>query len=483
MRQPALSRERVLATVVTLLERTLIRVGNDEYARANRSFGLTTLENRHVRVRGARVSFRFRAKSGVQQFVELEDAALARSVKRCQDLPGQILFQYLDLTGARQSVGSADVNAYVRASTGQDFTAKDFRTWAGTVLAASALGRVTIEASVTARKRQVAAVVASVATRLGNTPAVCRRCYIHPGVVDAFMDGKVVDWRRPSAPGVADERRRGLGAGVPAAIVPRVVVGDVRGFRAGCTRSAIFSGRRRLPHQSSAGAPQLNRAGQARRLQMTIARRLRTRGTEHRNLATRRIRRWGLGADVCRRAASRCGEADTGHGRRTGAARPCGVCPVTAATTRDRTTTAREALSGPRGIHVQETVAIDRPRAVVYSFWRQLSNLPRFMSHLARVDLLDGGRSHWVAAGPLGHQVEWDAEIINEVDGYLLAWQSLPGADVDSAGSVRFRDLPNEATELTVRLQYQPPAGRLGAWAAWMAGRSPRVRFVTTCAL
>jgi uncharacterized membrane protein len=109
----------------------------------------------------------------------------------------------------------------------------------------------------------------------------------------------------------------------------------------------------------------------------------------------------------------------------------------------------------------------------VYSFWRQLSNLPRFMSHLARVDLLGGGRSHWVAAGPLGHQVEWDAEIINEVDGYLLAWQSLPGADVDSAGSVRFRDLPNEGTELTVRLQYQPPAGRLGAWAAWMAGEEP----------
>ena len=193
LRQPALSRERVLATVVTLLERTLIRVGNDEYARANRSFGLTTLENRHVRVRGAHVSFRFRAKSGVQQVVELEDAALARSVKRIQDLPGQILFQYLDLTGARQSVGSADVNAYVRASTGQDFTAKDFRTWAGTVLAACALGRLEIEASVAARKRQVAAVVASVATRLGNTPAVCRRCYIHPGIIDAFMDGKVVD--------------------------------------------------------------------------------------------------------------------------------------------------------------------------------------------------------------------------------------------------------------------------------------------------
>jgi DNA topoisomerase-1 len=193
LRQPALSRERVLATVVTLLERTLIRVGNDEYARANRSFGLTTLQDRHVRVRGARVSFRFRAKSGVQQVVELEDAALARSVKRCQDLPGQVLFQYLDANGARQSVGSADVNAYVRTSTGQDFTAKDFRTWAGTVLAACALGRLERAASVSARKRQVADVVAGVASRLGNTPAVCRRCYIHPGIVGAYMEGKVVD--------------------------------------------------------------------------------------------------------------------------------------------------------------------------------------------------------------------------------------------------------------------------------------------------
>jgi uncharacterized membrane protein len=150
-----------------------------------------------------------------------------------------------------------------------------------------------------------------------------------------------------------------------------------------------------------------------------------------------------------------------------------GYCPVTAATTRDRGRTAREALAGPRGIHVQETIAIDRPRHVVYGFWRQLSNLPRFMSHLERVDLLGNGRSHWVASGPLGRPVEWDAEIINEVEGYLLAWQSLPGADVDSAGSVRFRDLQSGGTELTVHLQYQPPAGKLGAWAAWMTGEEP----------
>ena len=192
-RQPPLSRQRVLATVVALLERTLIRVGNDEYVRANGSFGLTTLETRHVRVRGARVRFSFRAKSGVAHVVEIEDKGLARSVRRCQELRGQLLFEYLDDTGTRQSVDSADVNAYVREATGQDFTAKDFRTWAGTVLAASALARATPASSATRRKRQVIEVVAGVAARLGNTPAVCRRCYIHPGVVEAFMEGVAME--------------------------------------------------------------------------------------------------------------------------------------------------------------------------------------------------------------------------------------------------------------------------------------------------
>ena len=189
-------------------------------------FGLTTLENRHVRVRGARVHFKFRAKSGVLQVVELEDAALARSVKRCQELPGQELFQYLDPGGVRQSVDSSDVNAYVRVATGQDFTAKDFRTWAGTVLAACALGRLEPASSDTARKRQVAEVVAGVASRLGNTPAVCRRCYIHPGVVDAYMAGKVVD--RGSAR-LRESRMSAEEAAVLAfitAIVAQLVVGN-----------------------------------------------------------------------------------------------------------------------------------------------------------------------------------------------------------------------------------------------------------------
>ena len=139
LRRAPLSRERVLATVVALLERTLIRVGNDEYARTNGSFGLTTLLDRHVDVRGRRVRFRFRAKSGVMQKIDLEDALLARSVQRCQDLPGQTLFQYVDETGAQRTISSTDVNAYIREVAGEDFTAKDFRTWSGTVLAACAL--------------------------------------------------------------------------------------------------------------------------------------------------------------------------------------------------------------------------------------------------------------------------------------------------------------------------------------------------------
>jgi uncharacterized membrane protein len=148
-----------------------------------------------------------------------------------------------------------------------------------------------------------------------------------------------------------------------------------------------------------------------------------------------------------------------------------GYCPVTAAT--GSRSDAASQLSGPRGVHVRETITVNRPRAEVYRFWRQLSNLPQFMTHLERVDELDAGRSHWVATGPFGRQVEWDAEIIHEVEGSLLAWQSLPGSEVVSAGSVRFRDLPGGATEILVHLQYQPPAGRVGAWAASVAGADP----------
>jgi DNA topoisomerase I len=192
LRRTPLSRERVLATVVALLERTLIRVGNDEYARTNGSFGLTTLRDRHVDVRGRRVRFTFRAKSGVMQQIDLHDALLARSVQRCQDLPGQTLFQYVDEAGARRSISSTDVNDYLRDVAGQEFTAKDFRTWSGTVLAASALSAEIELASATARKRFVSEAVGQVAGRLGNTKAVCRRCYIHPAVIDAFLEGDTI---------------------------------------------------------------------------------------------------------------------------------------------------------------------------------------------------------------------------------------------------------------------------------------------------
>ena len=186
---PALTKSKVLAAVVYLLEKTLIRVGNVEYARANGSFGLTTLKDGHVRIRGAALRFEFRGKSGVRQALTLADARLARIVKRCQDLPGQELFQYIEEDGARRVVTSADVNAYVREATGSAFTAKDFRTWAGTLLAAVALRDEPPNVSERSQKSAVLRAVARVAAQLGNTPGVCRSCYIHPAVLDRYADG------------------------------------------------------------------------------------------------------------------------------------------------------------------------------------------------------------------------------------------------------------------------------------------------------
>ncbi|MEO7189798.1 MAG: DNA topoisomerase IB [Vicinamibacterales bacterium] len=193
LQKPALSRARVLATVVRLLETTLIRVGNDEYARTNGSYGLTTLEDRHVDVVGKRIVFSFRAKSGVKQRIDLEDPELARSVRRCRDLPGQRLFQYLDEEGRRQCIESGDVNAYLREVAAQDFTAKDFRTWAATVLAACALRQFAEETTVRGRKKAVVQAIDTVASKLGNTRAVCRKAYVHPAVLDAFMTGSTVE--------------------------------------------------------------------------------------------------------------------------------------------------------------------------------------------------------------------------------------------------------------------------------------------------
>jgi DNA topoisomerase I len=189
--RPGMSREKVLALVVRLLEITLIRVGNEEYARENASFGLTTLRRRHVAVSGGALIFRFRGKSGKEHAFGIRDRRLSRIVKRCQELPGQELFRYVDDRGRKRAVGSADVNAYLRAVSGRDFTAKDFRTWAGTVRAAYALNALEPFTSARQAKRSLARAVESVAARLGNTPAICRRCYIHPVVVEAYLDGRL----------------------------------------------------------------------------------------------------------------------------------------------------------------------------------------------------------------------------------------------------------------------------------------------------
>jgi DNA topoisomerase-1 len=193
VKKPGLPREKVLATVIRLLETTLIRVGNEEYAKDNKSYGLTTMRNRHVEISGAKVSFEFRGKSGKRHEISLHDARLAKIVKKVRDLPGQELFQYVDEQGETKSVDSSDVNEYLREISGQDFTAKDFRTWAGTVLAALALREFEKFDSEAQAKKNVVQAVESVAQMLGNTPAVCRKCYVHPVVFDAYLDGSMLE--------------------------------------------------------------------------------------------------------------------------------------------------------------------------------------------------------------------------------------------------------------------------------------------------
>jgi DNA topoisomerase-1 len=192
LRRAGLPRNKVLAAVVRLLEKTLIRVGNDEYARTNNSYGLTTMRDGHVRVSGSIVRFIFRGKSGVEHKLELDDPRLARIVKQCRDLPGQELFQYRDEQGNVVDVGSADVNAYLKEMTGEDFTSKDFRTWSGTVLALELLRACEAASSNSQAKKNIVRAVEQVAQQLGNTKAVCRKCYIHPAVLDAYMDGSIV---------------------------------------------------------------------------------------------------------------------------------------------------------------------------------------------------------------------------------------------------------------------------------------------------
>ena len=208
LRKPGLPREKVVATVINLLEKSLIRVGNDEYAKANNSYGLTTLRNKHVRVRGAMLKFEFQGKSGKRHTVDVEDKRLARIVKACQDLPGQQLFEYLDESGERRNVASNDVNAYLKELTGQDFTAKDFRTWAGTVLACDALSGLAAFESQAAAKKNVVEAIAAVAQQLGNTKAVCRKAYIHPLIIECYLAGALA--AKSSQASANGKPRRGL---------------------------------------------------------------------------------------------------------------------------------------------------------------------------------------------------------------------------------------------------------------------------------
>ncbi len=200
---PGLPREKVLATIVYLLETTMIRVGNEEYARTNKSFGLTTLQRRHVRIDGSDIEFRFRGKSGVYHKVKVHDRRLARIVRRSRDLPGQELFEYVDDDGETRSVDSSDVNDYLRRISGEDYTAKDFRTWSGTVLAAMALQEFEQFDSQAQAKKNVVRAIESVAEKLGNTPSVCRKCYVHPAVLDAYFEGATVQVLQERAAEVA----------------------------------------------------------------------------------------------------------------------------------------------------------------------------------------------------------------------------------------------------------------------------------------
>jgi DNA topoisomerase-1 len=189
--KPGLAREKVLATIVYLLETTLIRVGNEDYARSNQSYGLTTLRNPHVDVAGKTLRFHFKGKSGKVWKLKISNPRVARIVRACQDLPGQHLFEYRDADGVVRQISSTDVNAYLRDITGRDVTAKDFRTWSGTVLAALALLEMEPAASAAAAKRNIKAAVAKVAEQLGNTVTICRKCYVHPAVIDAYAGGSL----------------------------------------------------------------------------------------------------------------------------------------------------------------------------------------------------------------------------------------------------------------------------------------------------
>ncbi|MDP9151866.1 MAG: DNA topoisomerase IB, partial [Myxococcota bacterium] len=249
--RPGLPREKVLATAVRLLEMTHIRVGNEEYTRANGSYGLTTLRDRHVRIEGADVSFHFRGKSGKLRALSVHDGRLARIIAKCSELPGHQLFHYRDSNGAVRTIDSAEVNEYIHAAAGQQFTAKDFRTWAGTVLAAITLRKLEPCSARLRARRNVVQCIKTVAGHLGNTPAVCKRSYVHPAILEAYLDGTL----SPSDPGgpPGKSRRR----------VPRTdasTLDDESFVRAVLERAARTTPAKRLAHNLRASIRAVARA-------------------------------------------------------------------------------------------------------------------------------------------------------------------------------------------------------------------------------
>lgn len=212
LRLHGLPKRKVLAAIVALLEKTMMRVGNEEYAKENKSYGLTTLRHRHIKVKGGHVEFDFRGKHGITHHIDLDDRRLARIVERCRDLPGQDLFQFIDHDGERHGVGSEDVNHYLHEISGEAITAKDFRTWAATNLAAELLSELEKFDSQAVAKKEVVKAVENVAKQLGNTPAICRKCYIHPAVFEGYLDGSLAEGLKRRADDLLDHPQAGLTA-------------------------------------------------------------------------------------------------------------------------------------------------------------------------------------------------------------------------------------------------------------------------------
>jgi DNA topoisomerase-1 len=212
LRRRGLPRERVLAAVTRLMEATLFRIGNTEYARANKSYGLTTLRDRHVEIDGSHIHLSFRGKHGIRHETDINDRRLARIIKDCRDLPGYELFQYMGEDGERHTIDSADVNEYLREASGEEITAKDFRTWAATNLAALALQQFELFDTEAKKKKAVVSAVANVAKHLGNTPAICRRCYIHPAIFDGYLDGTLLTTLKEQTRKCLAENIKGLSA-------------------------------------------------------------------------------------------------------------------------------------------------------------------------------------------------------------------------------------------------------------------------------